>query len=330
MPDGGLRVATLLGSDGHCEHLTLPGDLLDKVAFAESLVSARDRIFNAEMPVFERTAHLWTEEQRGLWKMRRNWRSWKRLARASSDLERDHAQYDAREIWVRWKDYRFASPKLDLFCDLPEFSVWAEREGLRGDQILLAHLNIWRRKVSHLHDMSASVRSKAARRRQDNQRVWAHRVSRRYRDIVVEDIKIREMAATATVEPLGNRTMRANLRLASPALLLLCLRHAAPGRVHAVRAAWTTITCTACGQVGEPTPDLTYVCPHCSEALDQDIAAAANLLGTRGALPVLPASGSVVGSPPTPLAIPGSRKSPVEGASSRRTRRRARAVDAAE
>lgn len=332
MPDGGLRVATLLGTDGALEQLVLPPALIDRIAYAEALQSATDRLFDAERAVFERTSPWWTDEQRKLWAHRGQWRTWKRLARASSDLERDHATYDAAQLWSQWKAWRHAVPKLDLFCSLEEMLPWAAQQGMSDEQAVLWHLNLWRRKTHHLVHMAGVARTRALGRRRDLYRVFARKVASRYGRIAVESMKMEGLVRVSDRQPVQNRTSRSNRVLAAPADLLLNLEHAlGKKRVSQVPAAYTTITCTECGHVGEPTQDLIWQCDACGHALDQDAAAALNLLRGAGVAATGLASGAVASTyaPPLAAALPAGKKPPIS-MSSRRSRRRARQSTAAE
>lgn len=333
MLDGSIRVAVLAGTDGAVEQLVLPPRLVGSVGYAESLQSAADRLFNAQMPVFEVTSHLWTDEQRQLWAHRGKWRSWKRLARASSDLERDHATYDSAALWQRWKNWRLATPKLDLFCPLDDsFRDWAQREGLDELQQQLWHLNIWRRKVVHLVHMSQVARSKQVGHRRDLYRKFAARVALRYGRVVVEKLVQSDLIETRERDPKMSAVPRSNRFLAAPGELLETLQHAVgKDRMTKVDPAYTTITCTVCGAIGEPTPNILWQCAACGAEADQDAAAARNLLERGGFLGPYVASGEVTLDLAPPLARPLAAELPgARGASSRRSRRRKRQAVAAE
>jgi putative transposase len=199
----------------------------------------------------------------------------------------------------------------------------AEQERLRRNDIKLRR---WQRKLARQQKGSASrqrtkskvarAQHKASRIRRDYAHKISHKLSTEYHTVVVEDLNIRGMTASAagTVEAPGQNVKqksglnREMLRLA-PAQLVTLLEYKcrkAGGRLIRVNPAFTSQTCSACGTVDSKSREnqATFRCVHCGYTGNADFNAARNIrmlgLKTVGATVV---EGHLVPAKPKPRGL---------------------------
>jgi hypothetical protein len=258
MPDGGLRVAYVVGSDGAADEICMQPALLARWQKCEDLQSIRDQHFNeirASLGVWLAEAHAVPDWLIGMTASLAQWRNKARLVRlldqwTGNRFENDGAMYEAIRRWC-------------------EHDV---------------HLWRWER-----HN-----RLKAQRCRLDSFRSLAAHLRMRYRRIHVEDCdwrmltRLPDASSNATV----NATSRYWQRIAAVGLLRECLLQA--GAILAASAD-TTRECHVCGHINrcscpaeQPCGcgwrqhlDLLQTCLRCGEAWDQD-GNAARVLLARG------------------------------------------------
>jgi putative transposase len=124
-------------------------------------------------------------------------------------------------------------------------------------------------------------------RKTDRRKDWTEKAStnlaRRFDVIRVEDLKITNMtrSATGTLDNPGrNVRQKAGLNrgiLASGwGLLVRRLAEKAPGRVEKIRPAFTSLRCSACGQVDRNSRE-SFRCTACGFACHADVNAARNI-----------------------------------------------------
>ena len=123
----------------------------------------------------------------------------------------------------------------------------------------------------------------------DTRKDWAEKVStdiaRRFDVIRVEDLKITNMTRSAkgTVKAPGrNVRQKAGLNRgilnSGWGLLVRRLEQKAPGRVEKVRAAYTSMTCNACGHCAEGNRESqAFLCLACGHRDHADVNAAKNI-----------------------------------------------------
>jgi hypothetical protein len=139
----------------------------------------------------------------------------------------------------------------------------------------------WYKVDKHLEDIECGVRTRAIRRRLDAFRVYADRLARRYRILVLEDMPMSAWVGEAETSARERRRSTAALSLLQDALA----HRFGPDRVHWEPSMHTTRRCSECGFV-QPEgagPAAEMVCASCGVVHHQDENAAENLrqLGER-------------------------------------------------
>jgi putative transposase len=136
----------------------------------------------------------------------------------------------------------------------------------------------------------ARFQAKLARRRKDAAHKATTRIAKNHGIIVVEDLKVRNMVASArgTVESPGrNVRQKAGLNRSlldvAPAEIRRMLAYKAAwfgGRVIAVPPAYTSQSCNTCGHVdrGNRLSQARFVCLACGHVANADVNAARNIL----------------------------------------------------
>lgn len=274
MPDGSLRVAYWVGSDGRQGELRLPAggpqeQGVARWAHVEHLQSIRDGAFNVVRETFAQWLASRAEVPAWLRQVTAMLRQWRSQARLAAVLVGGHNR-------PGWREQRFA-----------------------GDEDIYATLEAWRRQDRHLYDWQEAERTKARRWRLDLYRSFAAQLRRQYQTVAVEDANWRDLTRTPGAEESApNALARWHQRIASPGELRQCLEATAAARTR-VESAWTTRTCSQCSHINrqwDTMTDLVVTCSACSLTMDQDENAARNLLAA--------ASGGAVGSTPAPARGP--------------------------
>lgn len=240
LPDDSLRVAYLVGDDGHVEEFCLPAKVVSRWDKAESIQETRDKLFDTAKA---RLAE-WLEANGCPEKLRescaslRQWRSHGRLAR----------------IIDTWE--RFA-----------------------GDEEIHAALKEWRERESHLWQYEFGTRRTGQRQRKELYRQFAARLRGRYKTIVVEDCDWRTLARNPQAEDdqVSLAAMKRYMRIASVGMLRDALRQC--GAIMDA-AKDTTRSCHRCGKVNDwdQASEVWHTCDECGLLWDQDENAARNLL----------------------------------------------------
>lgn len=218
LPDGGLRVAYAVGSDGHKEEICVPPEYVTGLAHVESLRSIRDKLYEDA----KRLLSDWRDEgERPEWFMDGSknvgrWRSPKHLAW----LVRD------------WMTRRFDG-------DLKMFEVFSA----------------WLKKDRHLWRWESDSRDKLWTMRQDFYRCVAARWADTYSKILVTDMDLRDFAELPKPEDgadsAGNVQRRSRF-LAAPSELVGAVKNACSTRgtvFEKVDGKNMTRTCNACGVI---------------------------------------------------------------------------------
>jgi len=278
----GVRVATMVGSDGACEELVMPEEIRAGLAKAAAVHGYAEKHFNvarahladylkreraAEEPwVAEATEHLHA------------WKAPTKLSRFVSRWSREVIEPDRLYgLWRTWRAERLAAPKQDLF-DLKEaIFEWGAREGLHSEREQLAlYLELWRFKDRHLVDMEASCRRQAKFRRRDLYRHWAKKLASTYQEILVENFDLRVFARNVSAEEGESSqdfTHRIQREAAPGKLREFLVSRAGKARVRPVEASYTTRECHLCGHMNndwEHPEARVQTCGGCAAEWDQD------------------------------------------------------------
>jgi len=247
MPDGQIRIATIVDSDGTVEEISMPGktdsrgrfhslnEMLDK---ADSLQSIRDRRMNRRLP----RLLAWLESHADTLPQ------W--LKESTATIHSWSAQSRFVELCVKWRTNRFP-----------------------GDELAFALFERWRKKEKHLADWEMFQRNNVVTIRKNAYRTLARRLAERYAFIVTpavdySELRLRPQVDDETILP---TVARRNASVASPGLLSQFLKEAAAGRVVLIPAKHVTGECHACGQIDQwDRKRREHTCSKCGTRWDQD------------------------------------------------------------
>lgn len=238
MPDGSIRVATVVDTSGHLEEFCLPAELLQRHEKPDSLQAIRDRRNNLRAPRLV---------------------AW---LKAHTDILPDWIR-EATETIGQWKSAaRFAGLALQ----------WCGNR-FPGDELAFGLLERWRKHDKHLYDWQAHQRAQVIRHRRDLYRVFARRLADKYAWIVVPKVDWSALRRRQTVDEEHTQTNRQRRisSLASPGLLMEFFAEAAAGRQVVVPAKHITGECQHCGQVDKwDRSRREHTCTMCARRWDQD------------------------------------------------------------
>jgi hypothetical protein len=243
--DDRIRVAYWIGSDGCEGEVALPYNMVNKaLEQVEHLRSLRDKNFNEiKQQLLDAIGALQIPE-------------W--LTEATKTLHQWRSQGRLAALAVRWRQQRF-----------------------EGDNDIFALLETWRVRDRHLYEWEAHLRVKALRRRDDYFANVVADLSRRYKTAIVEDLDLRDVTQVdpTQTEQIGDGRQRYRARIAAAGGLRQMIKNRF-AETQIIPAALTTQTCIKCGMVMncDAAGNVVVQCPHCNHSIDQDRAAAINLM----------------------------------------------------
>jgi F0F1-type ATP synthase membrane subunit b/b' len=252
MPDRGIRVAMVRGTDGQQEEIRLDEKMVSGLRLPSALQRTRDDKLNELLSRFL----PWLKQQELPEWMSREIRSidkWRSPARFAS-------------LAIRWRNNRW-----------------------KGDKKGYTMLEGWRYRDNHLWDWESFQTRGSHGHREDFYRCAAKKLSQRYQDVVLEQFKLSDVARRGKTEDSPeNKAARSNRQLVGVSRLRLAVVQAflaRGGRVVEFPAKNTTRTCNECGTVAifdaAKYIDRNPPCPTCGAVWDQDHNACVNLLGTH-------------------------------------------------
>jgi Putative transposase DNA-binding domain len=160
---------------------------------------------------------------------------------------------------------------------------WAA-ERFEGDVGWYEAFEAWRRKDDHLWRWETSQRTSALRFRREHYRIFAAKLGRAYKTLVLEAFDLRMLTRRAPIDAdPENEVARGNRQTVAVSELRHCLLNvfSRPGKEIARKeAANTTKQCHACGSIEEwdQAKDIQHTCSACGVVWDQDYNASLNLL----------------------------------------------------
>lgn len=249
----GLRVAYIVGSDGHEEQVRLDADHVDRWAKADSIRAIRDENFNQFKARFAEWGRA-VKDRVVLTQL---------VAERLKTLHAVRSAERLRAFVKRWAAERFAGD-YEMFADA---QAWADRD-------------------AHLHNYEVGIRADAIAKRDHYYRIVAHGLATRYGRLAVEKTNWRELT---TKKPTGAEedapdAMRRMARIAAVGTLLQFVKEKV-AQIELRDAPYTTTRCHACGTNNQfdAARDLFFTCSGCGMLHDQDRNAAINLRdGLRG------------------------------------------------
>ena len=260
LPDGSLRVATLVDDTGHQEFLTLPPDWVEGMVranpregsgFGHRVVPGRVKRLQQERDLLvnnlDKDLRLWADGR-----VTPDW--WKFPQKPAP------SRYGA--LVSRWAKHRFP-----------------------GDEAMFDRAEFWRKRDKHLWCYQEHLRDQLIARRTDIYRKWCDIIARRYTHLYRDDAPLKKFQSHA--EP-GREKEEAEdpQKVQQRAAAIYSLRAVLVqqlwkqrGIVIPLASANITMTCSECGCQGEFDPAgpplKTWPCGH---TLDQDVNACRNLL----------------------------------------------------
>lgn len=270
LPECGLRVAVWHDAgSGQTGEVQLSEGWLREMGKTEDIRSIRDRNFNAAVAGLR----AWLAQRRAGAGAGAGLPEWLREATVALHQWRSPARLAG--LALRWRNNRFDD-----------------------DADAYGALEAWRQRDKHLYEYEANLRDQLLRRRREQYRIFAAWVAAHYGTVQIEDFDLREVAErhtergkaqrTASVEkgvPVQQQDAANHYRQwAAVSRFRLALQNACQRAGVAVvkrAAAYTTLTCHACGTVEEfnPARELRHRCSVCGMLWDQDVNAAKNLMG---------------------------------------------------
>jgi hypothetical protein len=162
--------------------------------------------------------------------------------------------------------------------------TWSH-ERFHGDEEMFAKIEAWRLQDLHLWDWECSLRSQSLAQREQRYREFARKLSGLYRELVIEDFDLREVAkkSPGESEEHENEKARANRVKASTSELRGILIHAFLVRGGVVRKrdpSLTTHECPMCAAITDfdAARHISWTCESCGARWDQDDSACRILL----------------------------------------------------
>ncbi len=245
LPNGDLRVAYVVGSDGYEEEFVIPQRDLASWDKANAIRGTRDRLFDAIKASLLRFLDSGVELPEWLVQRAANLDRWKSTERLSG-------------LVAFWRDNRFD-----------------------GDASMFASAWSWRDRNDHLHNYEAGMVVTAVRRRNEFYRRIAAILARRYATARIEKIDWAQLRRRPKDEESDDKkAARALARIAAPGTLMQYVRERFAEHVL-LDAIDTTRSCHHCGHVDtvfDFAAKLVHTCPRCATTCDQDRNAALNLL----------------------------------------------------
>lgn len=250
-PDGGLRVAYWVGSDGAEGELCLPPKWLAKMRKVEDLRAIRDKNFNAARDA---------------------------LTIAMAGATEPEWLVEAGKTILRWR-----APRRLAALVLRLRDAYASGEKIPVSGMAIVEAEGWRKQDRHLYQWEAHLREKLFRQREDLYRNFAATLRRRYHLARVEKLDLRDFHELPEVEegsPDG--ALREHVRDAALSVLFRTLKESMAEIVEVDPKDTTRKHCD-CGSMQDwDRRNLMHTCTQCGRTYDQDVSAARNLLASAG------------------------------------------------
>lgn len=267
-PGGRIRVAYVVGTDGHSEEYLLPTGVVERLDHAEgngargeearSLKSLRDKKFNSIRDELVQ----WLGDQDGV-------PEW--LRKETTHLARWRSPARLVVLRRKWMDQRFD-----------------------GDAEMFDRIDHWKRREWHLHRWQSGESESARGHRKDQYRVFARRLAERYSDIVFQEFDLSvpqrkrapgEDEDEQSAKQRLNRTRAALSELRGALLLAASNTGARVTALKPVTGVSVSSSCHVCGHKCEfdRRSKLVHRCERCGAEWDQDENHCRNLLAFRTA-----------------------------------------------
>lgn len=241
-PDGSLRTAFWVGSDGRKGEIVLPADWLSEMKKTRDLRSIRDGLLNNILDTMVPKLKALPLPE------------W--LKEASATIAQWRSQARLAALAIQWRDKRF-----------------------EGDAEAFDLIEAWRKRDKHLYEYQENLRDRLQGRRQDLYRVFAAQTRRAYKTAVIEDLYLPDFhELPEDEEPTVDGALKEHVRDACISLLFQCLKESMATTLEAPAQNTTRLHCD-CGAIEDwDRKELEHKCSQCGRTYDQDENAARNLL----------------------------------------------------
>jgi hypothetical protein len=243
----GMRIATISDNLGNVEHITLPTDVSDRLAYADNNLKSRiDTLVNDS---FAWLLDCW-----------------------SGDIP--ESLVDVRSMLRRAK-----KPNETKFAKA--VFMWRECSDFMPSKLAEAELK--RKAIKRLSNEFSNLKDKVLRRRLDFYRVVTGKLAEKYSRIVLDKIDLSELARLESKNGMPtelNGKARRNRVVASVSEFRQWLENQCKktGSVVEYRLIRSTHICSVCGCSIEPQEGLYLACSECQTVIDRDENASTNLL----------------------------------------------------
>lgn len=261
--DGTVRVAYVVGSDGHCEDFRLPAtegcrySLTETMEFVDSIRSASDLLFNEVKGVVARMLPTLSVEIQKQCLYIGHWRNHKKLHRIIRQLLGTRCSEFGVKFHSSWVKSR-KSMGLDLMPKLDECPTieW--------------YLYCWTLKDAHLYQMTLDRSKRAIRDRDQQFVIWANKLANRYQKILISEGELKSLGkkSDTTATPL----LKAKSRAASGKFLEKLREKFGLDQVVKDKGVNASRTCVDCKHLQEAdiSRDSRFQCSKCGLIQDQD------------------------------------------------------------
>lgn len=282
-PDGSLRVAYWVGSDGAEAEVVLTAEQVRRLRLPADLESIRDKNFDAARAAFAllRAAggvvpgdpvvgmgepRMMPEWLLGATETVGQWKSADRFCDVVTRWLPEYGHFAADGGLNRAPERLFETTETNGWRPPPEGTAWTVRD-----------FAIWARKDLHLADWAACGRRKALAWRDDSYACVAAMLARRYERLIVDNTDYSELARRPNVDDEGdNQSSRSNRQLAAASRLRDRAKMAMAARgaeVIQADASGGTQTCPTCGCIDkhlDSAKAIQVTCEACGAVRDQD------------------------------------------------------------
>lgn len=259
--DDGLKVCTAVGSDGHVHEFSLPPEIAQMAERVKEIDSERDLAMNSmKCAIAECISDGWDDIDADV----------KGILRAKSD-DGDHPSSEsAKKSVLMWRSPQKAHRLMAYLINKDELSP--------TEEFIYQAVSSFCRLGMATGGFGNRLKERVANRRKDFYRRVAKGLRRKYSSVIVEDINTAKIGKVSDVGELDNAGVRKNKTLASIGVFLSAIRMYAV----LVNPAFTSKTCSHCGEMTGIGSESRWTCENCGEEFDRDENACVNLLHRAG------------------------------------------------
>lgn len=264
--EDGIRIGSFLGEDGENIVLKLGSELIDSLKKERELQSTKTQEFTKALNVL--VEYLQNLVDIPEW-----------ILKASQSKKSDKSTLPTKNQATSWISEWKSEQRLGSLVN-----KW-KKNRIEGDDSIFSTLEEWRYHDFHLWKWVSSQRKNSRRQRRELYRLFAYKLAKKYRTLVLEDFQLTNIKKRADFgtkkEVERNDGACSNLQLVSPGefrFILISAFKKCGGRVVQYDPAFTSQKCPNCGVIEKIGMSLHHVCSGCGTEWDRDHKATINLL----------------------------------------------------